>query len=70
MGPLMYKKPDGMFVYYHLWRNIAGLGEILSTSTQASRTPPTLPLLAPLLQAAPGPKDEARDEIFWDWERI
>ena len=53
MGPLMYKKPDGMFVYYHLRRNTAGLGELLSTYTQASRTPPTLPLLAPLFQAAP-----------------
>lgn len=42
-----------MFVYYHLQRNTAGLGEILSTSTQASRTPLTLPLLAPFFQAAP-----------------
>lgn len=35
MGSLMYKKPDRMFVYYHLQRNREEVRELLSTTALA-----------------------------------
>lgn len=35
MGSLMYKKPDRVFVYYHLQRNREEVRELLSTTTLA-----------------------------------
>lgn len=52
MGSLMYKKPDRMFVYYHLQRNREEVRELLRATTL------TLPhahyLLILLAGAAPG----------------
>lgn len=67
MGPLVYKKPDGMFVYHHLQRNREGLGDVLSRPI-GHPTPPRLYCLPPSfrLRLEPGDAQGAGDQMLWD----